>query len=165
MQHRLIQSIGIAWTLLFATFIIWVYATEPRNIKEITAGVQSAAGVYDPNKPNFDAGLKLFREEKFRAARIEWELADGGRRDAPTQFYIAYAYYREGWRLVQPDKDLYQKGLERVNLALELSGDKPLKVEDPNLGFRSPAELKAELEKGLERGFFDPLSEGFSIRQ
>jgi hypothetical protein len=43
MQHRLIQSVGIAWTLLYAAFIIWVYATEPRTLHDVATNTQVAA--------------------------------------------------------------------------------------------------------------------------
>ena len=155
MQHRLIQSVGIAWTLLFSVFIIWIYATEPRNFKEVTAGAQSAVGGYEIDHARFNAALDLFHKEEYRAARDEWGRADPGRRDARTQFYIAYAFYRDGWHYLYQDDALSQQGLEAVNLAIELSPDKPLTVDDPDLQMHTAAELKAELEKGMERSVGD----------
>ncbi|MDT4895724.1 MAG: hypothetical protein QOH25_801 [Acidobacteriota bacterium] len=155
MQHRLIQSVGIAWTVLFATFIIWIYATEPRNLKEVTAGAQAATGVYEIDQPMFDAALDLFHREQFRAARDEWGRADPGRRDARTQFYIAYAFYREGWGRLYHDNALFQQGLEAINRAIELAPDKTLTVDDPDLQMHTAAEVKAELEQGLERSIGD----------
>lgn len=159
MQHRLIQSVGIAWTILFAGFIIWIYATEPRNLKEVTAGAQAATGIYEIDQARFNAALDLFHREQFRAARDEWGRADPGRRDARTQFYIAYAFYREGWGRVYHDNSLFQQGLEVANLAIELSPDNTLTVDDPDLQMHTAAELKAELEQGLERtlGDFNPF--------
>ena len=155
MQHRLIQSIGIAWTILAAVFIIWIYATEPRNFKEVTAGAQAATGTYSIDQPRFDAALDLFHREQFRAARDEWGRADPGRMDARTQFYIAYAFYREGWGRVYNDNSLFQQGLEVVTRAIELAPDKTLTVDDPNLQMHTAAELKAELEQGMERSIGD----------
>jgi hypothetical protein len=155
MQHRLIQSVGIAWTILFASFIIWIYATEPRNFKEVTAGAQAATGVYDIDHERFAAALDLFHRGQFRAARDEWARADPGRRDASTQFYIAYAFYREGWGHLYHDDDLYRQGLEAVNLAIELAPDKTLTIDDSDLQMHTAAELKAELEQGQERTIDD----------
>jgi tetratricopeptide (TPR) repeat protein len=155
MQHRLIQSIGIGWTILAAVFIIWIYAAEPRNFKEVTAGAQAATGTYEIDQLRFDAALDLFKREQFRAARDEWGRADPGRLDARTQFYIAYAFYREGWGRVYNDNALFQQGLEAVNRAIELAPDKTLVVDDPNLQMHTAAELKAELEQGMERSIGD----------
>jgi len=155
MQHRLIQSVGIAWTVLFAAFIIWIYATEPRNLKEVTAGAQAAAGAYDIDHARFNAARDLFNKEQFRAARDEWGRADPGRRDARTQFYIAYAFYREGWGRLYHDNSLFEQGLEAVKVAIELSPDHTLVVDDPGLQMHTAAELKAELELGLERSIGD----------
>ncbi|HWS99142.1 MAG TPA: hypothetical protein VN256_02645 [Pyrinomonadaceae bacterium] len=159
MQHKLIQSVGIAWTILFAGFIVWIYATEPRSIKEVTAGAQAATGTYDIDHARFNAALDLFYREEFRGAREEWKAADPGRRDARTQFYIAYSFYREGWHYLYQDDALSQQGLEAVNRALELSPDKTLVVEDPGLQIHTAVELKAELERGMERtiGDFNPF--------
>jgi hypothetical protein len=155
MQHKLIQSVGIAWTILFSAFIIWIYTTEPRSIKEVAAGAQAAAGAYEIDHARFNNALDLFHKEQFRAARFEWELADTGRRDARTQFYIAYAFYREGWGRVYHDNALFRQGLEYVNRAIELSPDHTLTVEDPDLQMHTAAELRAELEQGLERSLGD----------
>jgi hypothetical protein len=155
MQHRLIQSVGIAWTVLFAAFIVWIYATEPRTIREVTAGAQAATGTYEIDQARFVAALDLFHREQFRAARDEWGRADPGKRDALTQFYIAYAFYREGWGRVYHDNDLFKQGLESVSLAIDLAPDKTLVVDDPDLQMHTAAELKAELEQGLERTIGD----------
>jgi tetratricopeptide (TPR) repeat protein len=159
MQHRLIQSVGIAWTILFAVFIIWIYATEPRTFKEVAAGAQSAAGAYKIDEGRFNAALDLFHREQYRAARVEWEEADPGHKDARTQFYIAYAFYREGWGNIYYTTDLFKQGLEAANLAIELSPEGTLTVDDPDLQMHTAAELKAELEQGLEWNLsdFNPL--------
>lgn len=151
MQHKLIQSVGVAWTILFALFVIWIYATEPRTLKEVATGAQVVAGTYEVDREKFDEGLRLFRSEQFRAARDEWARADPEQRDARTQFYTAYAFYREGWGRVYNDDALFKQGLEAANRAINLSQNERLRVDDPDLQIRTPAELKAELEQGLER--------------
>ena len=151
MRHRLIQWVGIAWTLTYAALVVWLYAAAPQSLAEVTTQASVAAGTYEVDRARFDAGRELFLREQYRAARGEWERADPARRDARTQFYVAYSFYREGWGRVYNDDALFRQGLEAVNLALSLSSDAPLTVEDPELKMHTAAELKAELEQGLER--------------
>jgi hypothetical protein len=155
MQHKLIQSVGIAWTILYAAFIIWIYATEPRTFREVTAGAKVAAGTYEIDRQKFDTALELFRREQFRAARDEWARADPAHNDARTQFYIAYAFYREGWGRVYNDDDLFKQGLEVVNRVIALTPDGAFIVDDGELQMHTAAELKAELEQGTERSLGD----------
>lgn len=157
MRHRAIQIFGLALTILYAAFIIWIYATEPRTLREVATGAQLAAGTYQIDQEKFLAGLALFHREQFRAARDEWQRADPAQNDARTQFYIAYSFYREGWGRVYNDDDLFRQGLEKINRAIALSGQ-PLSIsssEDPNLQIQTAAELKAELEQGIERSWGD----------
>jgi hypothetical protein len=159
MQHRLIQSVGVAWTIIYAALILWLYATEPRSVREVATGASVAAGTYEIDAARFEAARELFRREQYRAARDEWSRADPAQRDARTQFYIAYAFYREGWGRVYHDDALYRRGLEAVNRAIDLAPEGALRVDDAELKINSAAELKAELEQGLERTpeDFNPL--------
>lgn len=154
MQNRFIQIVGLALSGVYATAIIWLYATEPRNLKDVATGAQVAVGTYQVDQEKFNAGLTLFRRDQFRAARDEWQRADSAQNDPKTQFYVAYSYYREGWGRVYYDQELFKKGLEAVNRAISLSPG-PLTVEDENLQMHSAAELKAELEQGTERTWGD----------
>ncbi len=154
MQTKLIQIIGITLSVIYAAAIVWLYATEPRNLKEVATGAQVAAGTYQVDQEKFNAGLTLFRRDQFRAARDEWQRADSAQSDPKTQFYVAYSYYREGWGRVYHDQELFKKGLEAVNRAIALSPG-PLRVDDENLQMRTAAELKAELEQGTERNWSD----------
>lgn len=155
MQSKLIQVAGIALTLTYAAFIVWIYATEPRSFKEVATSADLAAGTYQINQEKFNAALDLFRREQFRAARDEWQRADPAQGDARTQFYIAYSFYREGWGRVYSDQQLFKQGVEAVNRAIALAAATPLTVEDATLGMRTAAELKSELEQGIERSWSD----------
>ncbi len=159
MRLRAIQWLGIAWTLTFAAFVVWLYVAAPRSVGEVATQASVAAGTYEVDRARFDAGRELFLREQHAAARGEWERADPARRDARTQFYVAYSFYREGWGRVYNDDALFRSGLEAADLALALSADAPLAVEDPELKIHSAAELRAELERGLERTTddFNPL--------
>ena len=155
MQSRIIQLAGLGFTIAYAALIVWIYATEPRTFKEVTTGVEVAAGTYEVNQEKFNSALNLFRHEQFRAARVEWQQADPAQRDARTQFYIAYSFYREGWGRVYIDQELFKQGVEAVNRAIALSSTSPLTIDDPDLRMHTAAELKVELEQGLERSWND----------
>jgi hypothetical protein len=155
MQSKIIQIAGLAFSLAYAVFIVWIYATEPRTFEEVATRAEVTAGTYQVNHEKFNSALDLFRREQFRAARDEWQRADPAQGDARTQFYIAYAFYREGWGRLYYDQQLFKQGLEAVNRAIALSSGSPLIVDDPNLRMHSAAELKAELEQGTESSWSD----------
>jgi tetratricopeptide (TPR) repeat protein len=155
MQRKSIQVVGLVWTLVYAGFIVWIYATEPRSFKDVATNTQVAAGVYEINQEKFNNGLTLFRRDQFRAARDELATADPAQQDPRTQFYIAYAFYREGWGRVYYDRTLFNEGLAAVNRAINLNPNNSLVVDDPNLQMHTPAELKAELEQGSETNWKD----------
>ncbi len=155
MQSKIIQVAGLALTIAYAAFIVWIYATEPRTFKEVATSAEVAAGTYQINQEKFNFALDLFRREQFRAARNEWQRADPAQGDALTQFYIAYSFYREGWGRVYYDQELFKQGVEAVNRSIALASVSPLTVADPNLRMHTAAELKAELEQGTERSWSD----------
>jgi hypothetical protein len=155
MKSKLVQVAGLVLTVGYAVFIVWIYATEPRTFKEVATSAEVAAGTYQINQEKFNSALELFRREQFRAARDEWQRADPAQGDARTQFYIAYAYYREGWGRVYHDQVLFKQGVEAVNRAIALTSGSPLTVDDPNLLIHTAAELKTELEQGTERSWSD----------
>lgn len=151
MRHKLIQWLGIVWTCLFGAFVVWVYATAPQTIGEVATHASVVAGTYEIDRARFDAARDLFLREQYAAARDEWKRADPAERDARTQFYVAYSFYRQGWGRVYNDDALFRQGLDAVNRAIALSPDVPLDVDDAELKIHSAAELKAEFESGLER--------------
>lgn len=155
MQFKILQGAGLALTVAYAAFIVWIYATEPRTFKEVATGAEIATGTYQINQEKFNSALALFRREQFRAARDEWQRADPAQSDARTQFYIAYSFYREGWGRVYYDQNLFKQGLEAVNRAIALSPSVPLTADDPELQMHTAAELKTELEQGTERSWSD----------
>ena len=155
MRYPLLHATGIAATLVYAAFVVWVYATQPRTFKDVTQGARVASGAYTVDAARYDTALSLFHRGLFRAAREEWERADPARADARTQFYVAYAFYREGWGRLYHDDALYGQGLQAVDRALTLTRAGSLIVDDPDLKMHTAAELKAELEKGQERSWSD----------
>lgn len=158
-RPRLIPALGITWTLVFGAFIAWIYATAPQSVSEVATRASVVAGTYEVDPQRFDAARELFRREQYAAARDEWARADPASRDARTQFYIAYAFYRQGWGRAYSDDALFRQGLEVADRALSLSPGAPLTVDDTELKIHSAAELRAELAQGLETsaGDFNPL--------
>lgn len=151
----LIRAVGFAGSLIYAGFIVWLYATGPASIAEVTGGVAAGLNVYRIDEPSMQDGLRLFRQDNFEAARTAFDRADPAKRDARVQFYVAYSYYRQGWGRLWSDDALFTKGLEALDRAVKADADGRVMVTDPNLGMTSSDELRAELEQGLRRDSSD----------
>jgi hypothetical protein len=158
-REALLPSLGLVLTLAYGSFVGWVYATRPQSFADVTTRAQVAAGLYRVDEARFASGLDLFRRESFPAARDEWARADPAQRDARTQFYVAYSYYRQGWGRFHHDDALFRQGLAAAERAQQASAEAPWASDDPGLALRTPAELKAEIERGLrtELEDFNPL--------
>jgi hypothetical protein len=167
-KEKYIQLLGIAVTAIYFVFTVFLYLSEPKTIADIPTSavstIQNAAtkgqviiGTYQIDQAKFDAGLQAFRQDNFVVARDDFEKADSEKRDAKTQFYIAYSFYRQGWGRFSSDDALFKQGLEAVNRAIALNPD--LKAADDNLQMKTPVELKNELEEGLKitPSDFNPL--------
>jgi hypothetical protein len=107
------------------------------------------------NQQAFEDGLAFFRRDQFEEARAAFARADPAARDARTQFYIAYSYYRQGWGRLYSDDALFKEGLRTVDLAISLAPGHRLVVNDTGLGMKSADELRAELQRGLTRDASD----------
>jgi tetratricopeptide (TPR) repeat protein len=147
----MVRFTGLALAIAYAAFIIWLYAAQPQTVAEVTGSVASGAGLYRPDQQAMSDALAFFHRDAFPEARAAFERADPAHRDARTQFYIAYSYYREGWGRVYSDDALFRKGIEAVDRAIALAPDHRLLVDDSELGMHSADELKAELERGVTR--------------
>jgi hypothetical protein len=151
---------GLVLVAAFSALILWVYARQPQTVAHVTGGLASEMGAYRIDRQSFQDGLEFFRNDQFPEARAAFARADPAERDARTQFYIAYAFYRQGWGRVYHDDELFRQGLEAANRAIALAPNGRLRIEDDsNLQMRSGDELKAELERGLTRDAsdFNPL--------
>ncbi len=159
MKEKHIQILGIFLTVIYGFLIIWLYWAAPKNLEEFstkaketientTTQGQIIIGTYEVDAAKFGDGLKAFRADNFVAARSFFENADPEKRDAKTQFYIAYSFYRQGFGKFYNDDELFKKGLEQTNRMLTL--DKNFKSDDANLQMKTPAELKNEFEEGLK---------------
>jgi hypothetical protein len=143
------RATGLTLALTYAALIGWLYARQPQTIAQVTGGLSAAIGSYRIDEQTFADGLAFFRNNQFVEARMAFARADPAERDARTQFYIAYSYYRQGWGRLYHDDALYREGLGAVNRAIALAPDGRLVVDDPDLRIHTADELKAELEAGI----------------
>ena len=149
------RIVGLSVVLAYAGLIGWLYARQPQNLAQVTGGLSAAVGSYRIDEEAFADGLRFFRNDQFAEARMAFERADPATRDARTQFYIAYSYYRQGWGRVYNDDQLFAEGLAAVDRAVALAPGGRLRVDDPDLQMQTAEELKTELEAGLERDASD----------
>ena len=159
MKEPVVRGIGLAASLLYASAIVWLYISQPQTVAQVTGGFASMVGAYEIDRQAFDDGLRFFRQEQYVEARAAFARADSAQRDARTQFYIAYSYYREGWGRVYNDDALFAKGIAAADKAIALAPNGRLVVDDIDLQMRSADELRAELQRGLTRepSDFNPL--------
>ena len=148
MNEKLIQILGIVLIFAGFAFTAFLYWTEPRSLAEVTTKGQVAIGTYEINKDEFVRGLTFFRADDFIGARIAFDRADPEKRDATTQFYVAYSYYRQGWGRLSNDDSLFKPGLDAVNRVIAL--DANFRSGDETLTIKTASELKNEMEEGLK---------------
>jgi len=151
----LIRALGLLLSLAYAVVIVWLYAAQPQTMAEVTGGLASQVGVYRIDDQAFADGLAFFRRDAFVEARAAFARADPAQRDARTQFYIAYSFYRQGWGRVYSDNALFAQGLNAVDRAIAAAPDHRLVVDDASLGLHTADELRAELQRGLTHDLSD----------
>jgi hypothetical protein len=149
MAETATRAAGLTLALAYATMIGWLYARQPQTIAQVTGGLSAAIGSYRVDEPTLADGLAFFRNDQFVEARMAFARADPAVRDARTQFYVAYSYYRQGWGRLYHDDALYRDGLAAVDRAISLAPGGRLVVDDADLGIHTTDELKAEIEAGL----------------
>ena len=159
MNEPLVRGAGLAATIGYAAAIAWLYATQPQTVAQVTGGFTAVIGAYRIDQQAFDDGLRFFRGGQYPEARAAFARADSAERDARTQFYISYSYYREGWGRLYNDDALFTKGLAAIDKAIALAPNGRLVVEDPDLQMHSADELRTELQRGVTRDAsdFNPL--------
>jgi len=167
-KEKYIQILGIALTAVYGVFIVFLYAVEPRSLAEVPSKarttIENAAttgqviiGTYKIDQAKFEAGLQAFRLDNFVLARDQFDKADPEKRDARTQFYVAYSFYRQGWGRVSSDDALFRQGIEVLSRVQSL--DPNFRSDDPDLKLHTPGELRSEMEEGLKvtADDFNPL--------
>jgi hypothetical protein len=158
-KEPVVRALGLAAAAVYATFIVWAYRQQPQTMAQVTGGLAAGLGTYQVDSQAFEDGRRFFRNDQYVEARAAFARADPAERDARTQYYIAYTYYRQGWGRLYHDDELYARGLEAVDKAIALAPRGRLVVDDPQLELRSADELRAELEAGRTRDLsdFNPL--------
>jgi hypothetical protein len=155
----MVRAAGLAGTLTYGLLIVWLFSAQPQTVAEVTGGLTATIGAYRIDQQAFDDGLAFFYRDQFAEARAAFGRADPAQRDARTQYYIAYSFYRQGWGRVYNDDALFKEGLQAVERAIALAPGQRLVVDDAQLGIRTGDELRAELQRGLTReaSDFNPL--------
>jgi hypothetical protein len=158
-REAITRGSGLAASLGYGALILWIYANQPQTVAQVSGGLTSIVGAYSIDRQAFDDGLRFFRHDQFLEARAAFGRADRAQRDARTQFYIAYAFYREGWGRLYSSDALFKEGLAAVDRGIALAPNGRLVVDDPDLQMHSADELRAELQRGLtvEPSDFNPL--------
>jgi hypothetical protein len=155
MREPVIRGAGLVTSLAYAAMVAWLYATQPQTVAQVSGGFASIVGVYKVDPQALADGLRFFRLDQFVEARAALLRADPAERDPHAQFYIAYAYYRQGWGRFYNDDVLFGKGLVAIDKAIALAPGGRLVVDDPGLQMHSADELRAELQRGLTRDASD----------
>ena len=146
---------GLTVTIAYAVLVAWLFSNQPQTVSQITGGLAATIGGYTVNEQAFADGLRFFRNDQFVEARMAFGRADPALRDARTQFYVAYSYYRQGWHRLYSDDALYGEGLKTIDKSIAVAPNGRLVVDDPELMMHTADELRAELEAGLTRSASD----------
>lgn len=159
MKQKYIQISSIVLVAVIGGFIVFLYATAPRSLEELSAKAketvdnavtkgQVLTGIYTANRVKVNQGIGQFRQEKYEIARELFNEADPEKRDGQTQFYIAYSFYREGWGKFANDDKLFEQAYEAGKRAQILLGENFVS-DDADLKLKTTADLLAEIEEGL----------------
>ena len=159
MSAAAVRGLGLGMTLVYAGIVAWVYVQRPQSLAEMKGSLTDTVGLYTIDTARFEEGRRLLHGESFAQARAAFERADPARRDAVTQFYVAYTFYRQGWGRFYNDDALFRQALHALDRAASLSPAGPVRVSDPGLGLPDSEALRGELQRGLavEPGDFNPL--------
>ena len=158
MKIKYIQIVGTVAAAVYFVFIAFLYLAEPRSLADISTKAVTTVqdvvtkgtvitGTYEIDRAKFIEALALFRQDNFVASRDLFQKADPEQRDASTQYYIAYTYYRQGWGRLSNDDELFAAGLRQLDVVEKL--DANFAATDADLKLKRPAELRHELEEGM----------------
>lgn len=158
-RDSVIRAVGFGGAMLYAFGIAWVLLTQPRTVASVTGGLAASVGLYRIDQMAFEEGLRQFRGDRFVEARLAFVRANPAARDATTQFYVAYSFYRQGWGRVYNDDELFGQAQAALDRADAAAPEGRVVVQDRTLGLKTSDELRAELQRGLTReaADFNPL--------
>ena len=149
-MKRIVKITGILITLLYGVGILWLYVRQPRTFEEIKTQAAIEVNAYQIKRENFDEAIKQFNAGQYAVAVDQFQLADPAERDATTQFYIAYSYYRLGRGRFSDDDEMFKRGLAAVNRAIANAPNQIFEIDRADLEYRSAGALRERLKEGLE---------------
>ena len=149
-MKRIVQTTGIIVALLYGATIVWLYVRQPRTFEEIKTQAAVEANIYQIKQENFDEALKQFNAGLYPIAIEQFKLADPAGRDARTQFYIAYSYYRLGRGRFTDDDEMFRPGLAAVDRSIANAPNQIFEIDRTDLEFKSAAALRERFKEGLE---------------
>ena len=155
MSSSSLRVAGLVLSLVYAAAIVRVYVRQPATLPEVAGSLTSSVGAYRIDQVRFEAGLAFFRQDQFVEARDAFAQADPARQDASVQFYLAYAFLRQGWGRMYADDGLYKAGQATLAHARTLAPRGSIVIDDPNLRLHTAEEVAAEFERGLTRDLSD----------
>lgn len=147
---RTIQSIGVALTLAYAAFVVWIYVAQPRTIDDLKNAAAVQANVYQVDPVQSDLGTKAFREGQYRIAIDRFARADPAAQDPKTQFLTAYAHYALGKGTLYDDDAEFKAALAAVDRCIEVAPNHAYASDEPGLDFRTADRLRERIRDGLE---------------
>jgi tetratricopeptide (TPR) repeat protein len=161
-RNHLVQTIGIAATVAYAAFVLWLYVTQPRTIEELKTAAAVQTNVYEVDAARFDLGMRAFRRQQYRIAIDHFTRADAAARDPKTLFLIASSHYALGRGRLYDDDTEFQAALASVDRCLEVAPNNSSTIDAPDLAldYRSAERLRERLRQGLEvtPGDLNPFS-------
>lgn len=164
MVKRLIPWVGIVVTIVGASGIVWLYATQPRSIAELRTNAAVQSNLYEIDRAQFDLGRAAFREGQYRIAIERFTRADAAARDPQTQFLIAASHYELGRGRVYDDDTEFTAALAAVDRCLANAPNHTFTIADPTLvlPFTSAERLRERLREGLtsSAGDLNPFDGG-----
>jgi len=113
-----IRVAGLATSACYGAAIVWLYLHQPQSVAEVTGSFAATVGAYQIDTKSFDEGRRLFRLGEFAAARSAFDRADPAKRDAKTQYYVAYSFYREGWGRMYNDPALIAEAVAAIDRSI-----------------------------------------------
>ena len=145
-----IQIAGLVVTVLYGSFIVWVYARHPQTLAELKTQASIQANVYHINQQNFDEAIKEFDGADYNSAIGQLRLADPAQQDPTSQYYIAYSYYLLGRGRIFNDEDMFNNAIKAVDRCLDNAPNHIFEIDRSDLEIKNADSLRQKLIDGLK---------------
>jgi hypothetical protein len=83
-RETLVRVTGLVVSAAAAALLAWLLATQPPTMADLRGGLTAGVGLYRIDRAAFDEGLRYFRDDRFREARLAFSRADPAGRDATS---------------------------------------------------------------------------------